>query len=207
MNLFKSLELPELFTFLLPGIIIGYLYQLTVVGNKWEYSRLILNCLVLATVYSVLVTPIFNVKNCIILPSYLHITLYLLLLPTVLGVIGIKIKEYELLRKTLSLFKVKLTHSIDTAWDYTFYETLGGGRYCIVTLTNGTKIHGFLGPASFIGSGEGNHDLLLENIYNVDDEDWAVLDEPRSIYISAGYIMTIELLYVLEDEVDNAEDS
>lgn len=205
MNIFKALELPELFTFLLPGIIIGYLYQLTVVGNRWEYSRLILNCLVLATVYSVLIKPIFAVKSGVILPVYLHTALYLMAVPTVFGLIGIKLKEHDLLRTILGRMNIKLTHPIDTAWDYTFYETLGRGRYCIVTLKEGPKIYGFLGPASFIGSGNGNHDLMLENIYDVENNTWRPLNEPRSAYINGDDVMLIELLYDLEDEVENVE--
>ena len=118
---------------------------------------------------------------------------------------GIKSKEHEVFRNFLSSLGIKLTHPIDTAWDYTFYETLGEGRYCIVTLDEGTKVYGFLGPASFIGSGSGNHDLLLENIYEVTDNVWSPLIEPRSAYINGEDVLTIELLYDLENEVEDVE--
>jgi len=125
--------------------------------------------------------------------------------PSVVGLAAIKLKKHEVLRKALEKLHVKLTHPIDTAWDYTFYETIGEGRYCIVTLKEGTKVYGFLGPASFIGSGNGNHDLLLENIYEMENDEWRPLMEPRSAYINGDEVLTIELLYDLEDEVRNEE--
>lgn len=200
MNLLKSLELPELFVFLLPGVVVVYIYQLTVVGARWEYSRLLLNCLITATVYSIFALPIFHIDSGVVLPVYIHNALKLILLPVLLGVLVALIKKWDFLRKSFEFLGVKLSHPIDTAWDYTFYETLGNGRYCIVSLKNGTKVYGYLGPASFIGSGKSDNDLMLENMYEVTDGDWTSLEDPRSVYISGGDILTVELLYVVESE-------
>jgi len=205
MNLLKSLELPELFVFLLPGVVMVYIYQLTVVGTRWEYSRLLLNCLVTATVYSIFAFPIFYIDGGIVLPVYLHNSLKLIVLPILLGVLVAYIKKWDFLRKCFAILGVKLTHPIDTAWDYTFYETLGNGRYCIVSLKNGTKVYGYLGPASFIGSGRDENDLLLENMYQFSDGSWIPLEEPRSVYINGSDILTVELLYVVESSESEVE--
>lgn len=198
----RTNELPELFIFLLPGLIIVLLYRITLVGNKWNYSHLVLYCLFISSLYVLIVAPLFDYKRGVQIPLYLHSLLRLVLLPALVGLIAVFAKRKKIFDKFFNA--LRFTHELDSAWDYTFYQTIGEGRYCIVTISDGTKIHGWLGGSSFIGSGNENHDILLENMYNVNAEgSWVELDEPRSIYISKSDIVTIELFYDLDEGASN----
>lgn len=201
-------DLVELFTFLVPGIIIVFLLQMVRTGPKLEYRYLLLHYVVAGVFYQLFVSPLFNWEKGIKIWSWAHQISFFLLTPVLLGLVGSVCIKRELLSKFLvRFFKISINPSVDSAWDYTFSKTLGSGRYAILHLENSEPVYGFIGPSSFIGAGN-EGDILIENLFTVDENDqWERHNPPRSLYIKRDCIKSIELLWSESDEISDTEDA
>ena len=65
-------------------------------------------------------------------------------------------------------------------------------KLILVTLKDGIQFAGFCGPESFMSSDPMEHDIYIQRIYDVDDENkWSSRSE-KSVLITASEIQTIE---------------
>ena len=201
MNSIGKTELDELFGFLLPGIIIVFIFSLIKPGPKTEYKFLLLYYIIASTFYFIFIRPLFEFKDGISLPLWLHSILFYIVTPIIVGVILARVLQTgKVASKTADFFKLQTLSLIEDAWDYTFYKTLNDGRYAIVTLSDGAQIYGYIGQASFVSSSRERSDLLMESVYELDDdEQWNQVEPPRSIYIKGEQITLIELIWSQND--------
>lgn len=93
------------------------------------------------------------------------------------------------------LFKcgVYVPHVLDSAWDWKFSRF--SASFVMLTLKDGSKVSGWCGTRSFIGSDPKDRDIYIEQVYDVDDEGtWIARTPGKGIYIAAGEIRTIEFI-------------
>ena len=78
-------------------------------------------------------------------------------------------------------------HAITTAWDWRFSRF----TECLVTITlkDGSRVYGWCGAGSFIGSDPENRDLYIAQVYDIDDNGtWTLKAPGRGVYIAAGQV-------------------
>jgi Family of unknown function (DUF6338) len=102
-------------------------------------------------------------------------------------------RSHELRPRVLSGLRVHEGHSIPTAWDELFRRR----RPAMVraVLTDRRVVGGYYGSKSFPGYGEQSQDLLLEQRWTLDEDNWFVAPAPGShgLWLSAGSIVSLEL--------------
>lgn len=80
-----------------------------------------------------------------------------------------------------------------TAWDYWFHKT--EPSFVVVTLKDGSQVHGWFGVNSFASSDPNERDLFIEKIYQkLDDGSMESAPENYGIYISKDMIRQIEFI-------------
>lgn len=104
----------------------------------------------------------------------------------------------------LKLLGVHLGHATPSAWD----ELFGRKRPALVraVLTDKRVVGGFYGANSFAGYSEQSRDLLLEDAWTLDSDDWFVEPAPNTngVWLAADSIVSLEL-YNLGYEQSAAE--
>ncbi|TXN03065.1 hypothetical protein FV222_08880 [Methylobacterium sp. WL103] len=116
-------------------------------------------------------------------------TLLLLLAPIIIGFISGIASQKEWLYRLLRRAKLKPIHTVPNAWDYKFAHA--GGEWVVVVLKNDTIFRGWWGGASFASSDTKERDILVEQIFDADDDGkWTRTD--KSVLITCGEIRSIE---------------
>lgn len=113
----------------------------------------------------------------------------LIIFPYILGLITGFVTEKEWLRVLLNKMKVYTLHPVPTAWDYIMSES----AYIIVTLKDGTRIHGKYSSKSIASSVPNEKDVYIEIIYKVDENDnWQEVPRTNGVWIAGDQILHIE---------------
>ena len=80
-----------------------------------------------------------------------------------------------------------------SAWDWKFLnfpESL-----LTLTLKDGSRVYGWCGKGSFIGSDPKDRDIYLVQVYDVDEDgNWAIKTPGKGIYVTAGEVRIIEFI-------------
>jgi len=110
--------------------------------------------------------------------------------------------------RVLRWLRVHEGHSIPTAWDELFRRR----RPAMVraVLSDKRVLGGYYGSNSFPGYGEQRQDLLLEQRWTLDEDNWFVAPAPGShgLWLSAGNIVSLELYDpVYEQPTEEAVDA
>jgi hypothetical protein len=108
--------------------------------------------------------------------------------------------------KVLGWLKISKAHSIPTAWDELFYRRKPAMVRAV--LSDGRILGGYYGSVSLAGYGEQSQDLLLEERWTLDKDDWFVERAVGShgLWLSAGSIVSLELYDVVyERPIEKAE--
>ncbi|SRR6266404_6150463 len=118
---------------------------------------------------------------------------FIIILPTLLGFAagtarqkGIDTAIFRRLR--LGTFE---QHHIPTAWDYIFSTTRPA--WVVVTLKNGNKIYGYMGPQSYISSDAKERDIFVSHILRPNAQGkLEFVDKTQGAYIAANEVSVIE---------------
>lgn len=193
----KSLDqLSLVLGYIVPGLIILYVRAQFLTGRIGPHKDALLSYFTLSVVY-------LTVMNAAVLlvtgrpdplptqtPYWLPIYLAGAL---VFGILAGLNSSLGAMRRLLSLCGLHIPHALDSAWDWRFSRF--PPRLMIVTLKDGSRIYGWCGEDSFIGSDPQNRDLYLEQVYEVDEGDnWTIKTPGKGIYIAGGEVRTIELI-------------
>jgi hypothetical protein len=118
------------------------------------------------------------------------------LTPLGLGSIFGHFSVHPKVASALKIFGWKPVRSIPTAWDYWF--GLEREAFLSVTMTDGSKVHGYFGARSFAGDGTNEQrDIYIEQVYTDRNEGFQPVDRTAGILINRDQIAYIEV-YNLE---------
>lgn len=96
-------------------------------------------------------------------------------------------------RWLLGCFGLYVPHVMESAWDWRFSrftETL-----LTITLKDGSRVSGWCGTKSFIGSDPKDRDLYIEQVYDVDEEgSWTLKTPGKGVYVAGGEVRLIEFI-------------
>jgi hypothetical protein len=91
----------------------------------------------------------------------------------------------------LKIFGWKPVRSVPTAWDYWF--GLERPAFLSVTMTDGSKVHGYFGSGSFAGDGtDERRDIYIERVYCEGQEGFKPVDRTAGILVSRSQIAYLE---------------
>ena len=196
MLLLNSLTLDKLYLALgclVPGMIVLFIRSQFVRGQSPRSSTAILHYFSVSIIYFAVALPVLNYW---IVPSSQSFNMlsWLLLIfvgPVILGILlGANIQK-DLLRRLLERCKLKVVHSVPTAWDWKFSAL--NEHWVLVTLKDGTRFGGYYGSNSFASSDPNERDIYIQWIYDINDpNNWKPQGE-KGVFIASGEIQSIEI--------------
>jgi Family of unknown function (DUF6338) len=94
--------------------------------------------------------------------------------------------------KVLGWLRINERHEQPTGWDYFFRQRRN--VYVRVTTTDGSRILGFYGAASFATYAKDGRDLYLERVYVPDQQGWFGPESPgnRGVWVKTDAVVSIE---------------
>jgi hypothetical protein len=197
MNEIKSLDqLSLVLGFIVPGLVILYFRAQFLTGRLAPHKDNILSYFTLSAVYLAIVEAVFSAITGSAAPSY-RLTPYwlpiILVGGAVFGILTGLNARFGATRWMLAKIGIQVPHALTTAWDWRF------SRFpeCLVTITlqDGSKVYGWCGVGSFIGSDPESRDLYIVQVYDVDEEGtWTLKTPGKGIYIAAGEVRLIEFI-------------
>lgn len=195
MDAFDAENLKALLAALAPGLIILGIRQCFVAGPTPSFQDRALAYAGISAVYYAISTPIiaYLQDQFGLLPWFGDALEYLIMPILVGGVLAVSVSQ-DWIVGLLWRFGLRPVHHIPAAWDYAF-SRLRGETYVIVTLTDGAQVAGHYGQGSFASSNEHERDLLIEDVWNVnEDGPWTRPAIPRSVLLCGRDIRSVELL-------------
>ena len=189
----SAANIKEIVSLFAPGLIILWARSRVTAGPKPELQERLISYALASTAYYAAVSPLFYVVNCVELPIWLWTSLQYALLPAAIGWLLAYCSQRGLEYKIADKFGLQLCHHIPAAWDFTFSQ-MAEGKYILVTLKDGSRIGGIFDSASFSSSSKDERDMLIGDVWNVDEkEGWHQADPPRSALLCGGDIHYIEI--------------
>jgi len=193
----KSLDqLSLILGYLVPRLIIIYVRAQFLTGRILPHRDAILSYFTLSVIYLAIVEAITSIITGSWAPLFQQTPYWL---PIMLGgsavfggLIGLN-ASYGSTRSLLAKLGVYVPHAMTSAWDWRFSRLTD----CLVTITlkDGSRVYGWYGAGSFIGSDPQNRDLYIAQVYDVDDRGtWTLTTPGKGIYIGAGEVRLIEFI-------------
>ena len=179
--------------FVLPGFIAAYIRSQFLHGRWPRPSEALLVYLTLSALYLAIVTPLVGLVARASPGSVAGLLAWFELVfvgPVVLGMalgVGARASVVHRLAQRLGLQTV---HPMPSAWDYRFSS--GRTGHLLVRLKDGTKFAGYCSDRSFMSSDPLERDILIEQIYEIDDDNKWIIQPGKSALIAGGEISTIE---------------
>lgn len=136
--------------------------------------------------------PLFHADGWMELTAWLwQLSLYFIL-PLLVGVVLVFFDQSEKFYSLTERAGLRPVHHTPTAWDYTFRKR--PASYVLVHLADGSEVAGAWIGGSFASSTVGDRDVVLSQMWKVEDDGWHLVDPPRSILICGGQIRMIEFI-------------
>lgn len=184
-------EITNLVGLLAPGLIISAIRTRAITGSLPDLKERILAYGVISTAYFAVVTPLFHVQAGIALSGWLWSLLHLALVPLLIGVAAAYAYQHRLSYRVADRIGLHLAHHLPAAWDFAFEQR--PDSFVLVTLKDGTQVAGRWGSGSFASSSKEERDLLLAELWQVNDAGaWTASIPLRSILITGAEIRFIE---------------
>ncbi|HUG92279.1 MAG TPA: DUF6338 family protein [Planctomycetaceae bacterium] len=117
--------------------------------------------------------------------------------PVGLGLLSGVLQQRETVAGFLSWLGLRTVHPIARAWDWHFSRQKP--YWVVVTLKDGSQVHGLFGTSSFAASDPRQRDLYLEaQFVPLETGDWAPQEDTAGVLIAADQIAVIEFRKVTE---------
>ncbi len=183
----KSLEqLSIILGYIVPGLIALYIRAQFLTGRIGPHKDALLSYFTLSVIYLAIMNAGVSLitGNDAPLQEQTRYSLPILLIGAVVfGVlIGLN-ASLGVTRWLLSHCGLHLPHVLESAWDWKFLnfpESL-----VTLTLKDGSRIYGWCGKGSFIGSDPNDRDIYLVQVYDVDEDgNWTIKTPGKGIYYS-----------------------
>lgn len=193
----KSLDqLSLILGYIVPGIIILYVRAQFLTGRIGPHKEALLSYFTLSVIY----LTVMNAGVLLVtgrpdpLPDQTRYWLPIFLAGAVIfGVLVGLNASLGSMRRLLGYFGLNLPHALDSAWDWRFSRF--PASLMTITLKDGSRVSGWCGLDSFIGSDPKDRDLYIEQVYDVDEQgNWTMRTPGKGIYIAGGEVRTIEII-------------
>ena len=197
MTSIQSFDQPTLILgYIVPGLIILYVRSQFLTGRTQPHKDALLSYFTLSIIYLSVVQAITSLAAGNERPLVGQTPYALPISLTGAAAFGMVIGLNASLggsRRLLAKFGIRVPHAITSAWDWRF----SGLPECLMTLTlkDGSRVYGWCGARSFIGSDPRSRDLFIEQVYDVDEQgNWVLKTKDKSIYIATGEVRMIEFI-------------
>lgn len=193
MDFLDPAKFPALIAALAPGFLIMFVRRQFLVGKPPSLQDRAVTYLAISAVYFAVSIPTFAYleANCRLLPQAGDFIEYFAL-PIVVGFILALVTTHRGLDRAWQLIGLQPIHHIPSAWDYMF-GNLRVESWVIVTLNDGSSVAGKYDRGSFASSDGGERDLLISQVWEVDDGVWSEPPTPKSILLCGRDIRTVEV--------------
>jgi hypothetical protein len=193
----KSLDqLSIVLGYIVPGLIILYVRAQFLNGRLGPHKDALLSYFTLSIIYLTIMNAGISLITGGDAPLYLQTRYWLPVLLIGAVVFGVLIglnASLGVTRWLLSHCGLQLPHVLESAWDFKFRnfpESL-----VTLTLRDGSRIYGWCGRGSFIGSDPKDRDIYLVQVYDVDEAgNWTIKTPGKGIYIAGGEVRIIEFI-------------
>lgn len=186
-------DLHQTLTYIVPGLIIVFIRMQFLTGRIPKQSESILSYFTLSAIYLALALPAYDWINANQTDPTLKSMAWFALIfitPAAIGLLlGIN-AQTGFTRHIARRIKLNPVHALPSAWDWTFSN--GNQRWVLVTLKDGTRFAGYCGNNSFFSSDPLERDILIEKVYDLDDDDTWLDVGPKSVLIASSEIQTVE---------------
>lgn len=188
----SAANIKELVSLFAPGMILLWARSRVKAGPTPELQERLIGYAAASTAYFAAISPLFYIENATKLPSWLWTVLHYALVPLIIGWALAYISQNEWEYKIARFLKLNFSHHIPAAWDYTFSQ-MPGTTYLLVTLKDGAQVGGLMDTSSFASSSKDERDLLIEEVWTVEQNEWKRAVPPRSVLLCGGDITYIEI--------------
>jgi hypothetical protein len=200
-NILTSAAALQILSLLIPGIIIVFVRSRFLSGQFPKSSEAILPCVVVGILYfasiGVAISGLtFGAKGQIVLFGWYA---QLFVFPAIIGMVLGIIADQNYFGKIARYLNLSIVTPHPSVWDAIFsnYEE----QWVIVTLTDKSKVGGYLKEGSHLSSNPTERDIYISQVWKIPSRGaWKRISD-GGIYIAANHIQTIELFpnHKLED--------
>lgn len=199
MNEVRSVEqLSLILGYIVPGLIIVYVRAQFLTGRIAAHKDALLSYFTLSVIYLAVVNASVTLVTGSSAPLHEQTAYWLHILLAGSVVFGIAVglnASLGITRYLLQHVGLHLPHVMESAWDWRFSRF--PPSLMTITLRDGSRVSGWCGPASFIGSDPNNRDLYVEQVYDVDEEgNWTLRTPGKGVYIAGGEVRLVEFIPV-----------
>ncbi|MGC1468013.1 MAG: DUF6338 family protein [Sphingorhabdus sp.] len=185
-------NIKELVSLFAPGMILLWARSRVKAGPTPELQERLIGYAAASTAYFAAISPLFYIEGMIKLPSWLWAVSHYAVAPFVIGLALAYVSQREWEYKAARFVGLNFSHHIPAAWDYTFSQ-MAGSTYLLATLKDGSQVGGLMNTSSFASSSKDERDLLIEEVWLVDKNEWKRAEPPRSVLLCGGDINYIEI--------------
>lgn len=188
-------NLKALIAALAPGLIILGIRQRFIAAPQPSFQDRALAYAGVSAIYYAVAHPVIGFcENELRLAFWAGDALEYVVLPIIVGLILGFTSANDVIDGALRRFGLAPIHQIPAAWDYAF-SRLRGNTFVLVTLTDGSQVAGFFGRQSFASSSDNERDLLIEDVWTVNDTGpWTKPDTAKSILLCGKDIRFVEFI-------------
>ena len=173
-----------------PGVIITFLRSQFISGRRQRAVDATIELAVISSLY-------YSVFGLAFLQmgwtKSIHLLALLFFIPAVLGIILGLLAQYSALRGLLTTMGINPIHSAETGWDFMF-RTLKNPVWMIVSLKDGSKIHGWFNEHSAASTALDRRDLFLAEVRDKHFNEPETDGRRRGMWIREDLILSIEII-------------
>lgn len=178
-----------------PGLLIVWARAQFITGRLQPVKDAAVAYLALSVVYYALAFPMVEYALTFERPGWPKALAWLAIVfigPLATGaMLGIAAQR-EWLRALAAKLGINPVHATPTAWDFTFADRRNA-TFVMATLADGSTVSGLFGTGSFASSDPAERDLLIEEVWDVDDAGlWSPKPERIAIYLTAKEIRHVQ---------------
>lgn len=189
-------QLSLILGYVVPGLVVLYVRAQFLTGRVGPHKDALLSYFTLSVIYLAVVNAALPLATGSTAPLHEQTRYWLPILLGGAAVFGALVGLNASLgatRRLLAKCGLHLPHVMESAWDWKFSRFAGG--LVMVTLKDGSRVSGWCGKGSFIGSDPKERDLYLAQVYDVDEEGtWTMRTPGKGVYITGGEVRLIEFI-------------
>lgn len=186
-------ELTALASLLSPGFVILWVRGRFRNALQPKLADQTISFAMVSVAYQAAINPLFHADGGVPLPSWLWHFLLGMGAPLMIAVMIVFLDRSELFYRITDYLGLRLSHHEPTAWDYAFRNR--HPSYILVHLNDGSTVAGIWAEGAFASSTAGDRDLLIADVWKVEEGGrWQEVVPSRSMIICGGNIRLVEFI-------------
>lgn len=181
--------------FIVPGLLIVWARAQFITGRLQPVKDAAVAYLALSVIYYAFAFPAVEYALAFKEPGWPKAMAWLCIVfvgPLLVGLLLGLATQKQWLRRIAAKLGINPVHATPTAWDLVFADRVGG-TFVMATLSDGSTVSGLFGTGSFASSDPAERDLLIEEIWDVDEAGvWSPKPERIAIYLTAKEIKHVQ---------------